>query len=433
MNASTTLKREYFAVGSPTTEIDTARLAELLEDLVAQLSPMKRVLLLPPDFTRFHSGAGEITAWLYHRLKAEADVWLLPAIGTHVPVSAPQLDRMFPGVPHDRVIVHDWRNGLARLGAVPGERIEQLSGGRLHYEVPCEINRTLVDPSWDRIISVGQLVPHEVIGIANHNKNVFVGTGGKPTIDRSHYLGAVCGMEAVMGRAESPVRAVLNDMSEQFAAHLPITYVLTVRARNEDGRLVTRGLYAGDGFESFNVGARLVQQVNLDLLDRPIKTCVVWLDPEEFHTTWLGNKAVYRTRMAMADGGRLIVLAPGVKNFGEDKGIDALIRRYGYPGTPRTLELVEQHAELAANLSAPAHLIHGSSEGRFEIVYCPGGLTREEVEGVGYEYADLAHMTQRYNPEKLAFGWNSLPDGEEVFFVENPALGLWGLKSSFVK
>lgn len=426
-------KREYFAVGSPTTEIDSERLVELLEGLVAELGPMKRVLLLPPDFTRFHSGAGEITAWLYQRLCREAEVWMLPAIGTHVPVSALQLDRMFPGVPHDRVIAHDWRNGLVRLGVVEGSRIEELSGGRLRYEVPCEINRTLVEGRWDRILSIGQLVPHEVIGIANHNKNVFVGTGGKPTIDRSHYLGAVCGMESVMGRARSPVRAVLDDMSVRFADHLPLTYVLTVRARNDEGRLVTRGLYAGDGFECFNAGARLVQQVNLDLLDRPIRTAVVWLDPDEFHTTWLGNKAVYRTRMAMADGGRLIVLAPGVKAFGEDKGIDALIRRFGYKGTPHTLDLVERHAELAANLSAPAHLIHGSSEGRFEIVYAPGGLTREEVEGVGYQYADLGEMLQRYAPGSLRHGWNTMPDGEEVFFVENPALGLWGLREHFAR
>jgi hypothetical protein len=89
------------------------------------------------------------------------------------------------------------------------------------------------------------------------------------------------------------------------------------------------------------------------------------------HSTWLGNKAVYRTRMAMADGGELIILAPGVKEFGEDHEIDRLIRKYGYRGTPATLAAVKANEELRNNLSAAAHLIHGSSEGRFNSPTAP--------------------------------------------------------------
>src|SRR5207248_3499165 len=140
--------------------------------------------------------------------------------------------------------------------------------------------------------------------------------------------------------------------------------------------------------------------------------------------------AVYRTRMAIADRGELVVLAPGVRQFGEDAAIDALIRRFGYRGTPATIAAVEAHPDLAANLSAAAHLIHGSSEGRFRIIYCPGQMTRAEVEGAGYEYGDLREMLDRYPPDRLGSGWNPV-DREENFLVANPALGLWGTPSRF--
>jgi hypothetical protein len=167
------------------------------------------------------------------------------------------------------------------------------------------------------------------------------------------------------------------------------------------------------------------------MLDQPLRKAVVYLDPHEFHSTWLGNKAVYRTRMALADGADLIILAPAVKEFGEDRTIDALIRKYGYRGTPATLDAVAKNPDLAADLSAAAHLIHGSSEGRFTITWCPGHLTREEVEGAGFAYSDLPEMLRRYDPAKLAHGFNTV-DGEEVFFVANPGLGLWAHRDRFI-
>ncbi|KPL08834.1 D-mannonate epimerase [candidate division BRC1 bacterium SM23_51] len=424
---------EYFYEGSPDSVIDQSRAGELLDALLAQLGDLWRVLLLPPDFTRAHSWAGELTVMLYERLKDKAHLEIMPAIGTHFPMTDGELDAMFPGLPHDVFRAHDWRGSLVHLGEVPADFIRETTDGKLEFPVFCEINRLLVEGAWDRIISIGQLVPHEVSGIANHNKNVFVGTGGVDTINKTHYIGAVCNMERIMGREKSPVREVLNYMAEHVAKRLPIAYVMTVRAKDASGRLVTRGLYAGDDNACFLRGAKLCQEVNLDLLDAPLRKTIVYLDPAEFKSTWLGNKAIYRTRMAMADGGELVILAPGVREFGEDKEIDRLIRKYGYRGTPHILRMVEQNEDLAANLAAAAHLIHGSSEGRFQIIYCPGDLTREEIEGVGFEYADLGEITKRYNPERLRNGFNRMPDGEEVFYIANPALGLWGLKSQFEK
>jgi hypothetical protein len=238
-------------------------------------------------------------------------------------------------------------------------------------------------------------------------------------------------MERMMGRADTPVRRILNYAGEKFTPHLPIVYVQTVVGRDVDGRLQVRGLFVGDDTEVFTRAAALSLRVNFEMLEAPLAKVVVYLNPSEFKSTWLGNKAVYRTRMAMADRGELVVLAPGLREFGEDREIDRLIRKYGYRGTPATLAATKAQAELQHNLSAAAHLIHGSSEGRFDITYCPGHLTRQEIESVGFRYADLSAMTGRYDPAKLQDGWNTLPDGERIFFISNPALGLWAYRGRF--
>ncbi|OGV10263.1 MAG: D-mannonate epimerase, partial [Ignavibacteria bacterium RIFOXYA2_FULL_37_17] len=299
------------------------------------------------------------------------------------------------------------------------------------YSWPAQVNKLLVEGGHDLILSIGQVVPHEVVGMANYNKNIFIGTGGKEGINKSHFLGAVYGMERMMGRADTPVRRVLNYASENFAKHMPIIYVLTVVDKDDKGNLVVRGLFIGDDHECFNKASELSLKVNFEMLNKPLNKVIVYLDPSEYKSTWLGNKSVYRTRMAIADGGELIVLAPGLKEFGEDKTIDGLIRKYGYVTTPEVLKFVDENEDLKNNLSAAAHLIHGSSENRFTITYCPGYLTKEEIESVNFKYADLNLMLQKYNPELLSDGFNRLPDGEEIFFISNPALGLWAHKDRF--
>jgi hypothetical protein len=206
-------------------------------------------------------------------------------------------------------------------------------------------------------------------------------------------------------------------------------YVQTVVAATANGPVV-RGLFIGDDVECFKMAAELSLKVNFQMLDKQLKKVVVYLDPHEFKSTWLGNKSIYRTRMAMADGGELIVLAPGLREFGEDKEIDRLIRKYGYVGTDRVLEAVGKNAELQNNLSAAAHLIHGSSEGRFSITYCPGSVSKEEIESVNFKYADLDKMTKIYDPEKLKDGYNTV-NGEEIFFISNPGMGLWSWSERF--
>jgi nickel-dependent lactate racemase len=333
---------------------------------------------------------------------------------------------MFPGVPHNLFRVHDWRNDVIRIGEVPAEFISKVSDGALNFSLPVELNKMVYEGGHDLILSVGQVVPHEVIGMANYNKNLLIGCGGAESINKSHFIGAVYGMERIMGIADNPVRQVLNYSADHFLSHLPIIYVLTVLEQNILlGRMVTRGLYIGTSEEVFLAAAELSAKVNNTIIDKPLQKVVVYLDPEEYRSTWLGNKSIYRTRKAIADGGELIVLAPGVKEFGEDAEIDRLIRKYGYKGTPATLDAVRYNDDLSRNLSAAAHLIHGSSEGRFRITYCPGHLTRQEIEKAGYEFGALDSLTKRYKAENLRSGYNETSDGEKYYYISNPATGLW--------
>jgi nickel-dependent lactate racemase len=339
-----------------------------------------------------------------------------------------QIAHMFPAVPQELFKVHNWRTDIETLGEIPAEFIREQSEGKLDYSWPAQVNKLISSGGFDLILSIGQVVPHEVIGMANFTKNILIGAGGREGINRSHYLGAVYGMERIMGRAENPVRNVLNYASDHFLRHLPIVYVQTVVGRKADGGLAVRGLFIGDDIDCFLRAAELSLKVNFEILDKQITKAVVMLDPSEFHSTWIGNKAIYRTRMALADDAELIILAPGVHEFGEDKGIDLLIRKYGYRGTPHTLKAVKDNADLGSDLSAAAHLIHASSEGRFKITWCPGHLTKQEIEGVGFSYGDLQQMTSKYDPQKLNQGWNVV-DGEEIFFIGNPGLGLWAHRS----
>ena len=420
----------YFAKGSENESISSAELKELIFSTLQKLGDRKSVLAVPPDFTRYHSQAGIITEFVYEYYK-EKLVDVLPATGTHYPVNKNEREIMFGSVPANLFREHKWKQDLTNLGEVPSEYIKEISEGKLDFTWPAQVNNLIANGKHDLILSIGQVVPHEVIGMANYNKNIFVGAGGKGGIHKSHYLGAVYGMERIMGRADTPVRKILNYASDNFAQHLPIVYILTVIGKDENGSLVIKGLYIGDNYECFKLAADLSLKVNFIMLDNPLKKVVVYLDPMEFRSAWLGNKSIYRTRMSIADKGELVVLAPGLSRFGEDKEIDLLIRKYGYKTTPEILDFVNTYDDIKNNLAAAAHLIHGSSENRFKITYCTGNLTKQEIEGVNFNYASLDEMTKKYNPEKLVDGLNKMPDGEEIFFISNPALGLWAAKDRF--
>ncbi|MEA2013362.1 MAG: lactate racemase domain-containing protein [Verrucomicrobiota bacterium] len=407
----------------------------LLENMLEAIPEvLNKVLIVPPDITRLNSHAGKITEILYELLTPQSHVDIIPALGTHVPMNDNELRSMFgEKIPLNCFIKHNWRKDVVKKGTVSGKLLHEWSEGKVNYDVDVEVNKILFD-NYDVILSIGQIVPHEVVGMANYTKNIMVGIGGADTINKSHFLGAVYNMERIMGQARNPVRKLFDYGLHTFLSDLPIYYLHTVMQRdNETEKMLMRGFYAGSGDEVFLKPCKLCKKVNINILDDSLQKVIVYLDPEEFKSTWLGNKAVYRTRMAIADGGELIVLAPALKEFGEDPEIDRLIRKYGYNGTKSTLKAVEENADLRGNLSAAAHLIHGSSEGRFKITYCPGNsISEKEIEDVGFNYASLEEMQKKYDPNKLADGYNTMPDGEEIFYISNPALGLWGDKANFI-
>ncbi|TVQ24878.1 MAG: DUF2088 domain-containing protein [Spirochaetaceae bacterium] len=426
----------YYEAGGKDTDLSPAELAAGLSTALDALGPRKRVIAVPPDITRLPSQAGPLTRAAYEYY-GDRLTDILPAIGTHHPMSEAQIELMYGDLPRSLFRVHDWQHGLATLGRLPASRIEALSEGKLSYDWPAQVSERIATGGHDLILSIGQVVPHEVIGMANYNKNIFVGTGGTEGIAKSHYLGAVYGMERIMGRADSPVRAVLNDASERFAQHLPIVYALTVveSVAAEDGgagsRLAVRGLFVGDDHEVFYRASALAREVNVFLIDEPLPKVVAYMDPREYSSTWVGNKAIYRTRMAIADGGELVVIAPGVRQFGENELFDRLIAKHGYRGTDATLEAVRTDPELGSTLSAAAHLIHGSSEGRFTIRYAAGEMSADQIASVGFTPADIDATLARYDVTAMTDGWNTMSDGERVFFISNPALGLWAVRDRF--
>ncbi len=424
----------YYENGSSQANLSKEDLKQGLYEALKRLGERKKILAVPPDYTRLPSRAGELTemTWEYYGDKLTD---ILPALGTHTPMTKGQIGHMFGNIPSKLFRDHDWRNDVLTMGEVPAEYIREVSEGKVDFSWPAQVNKLLVEGGFDLILSIGQVVPHEVVGMANYNKNILVGTGGSEGINKSHYIGAVYGMERMMGRADTPVRKVFNYATEKFLKQLPIVYVLTVVGVNEKGEQQTYGLFVGDNLDVFNRAAKLSLEVNFVMVEKPLQKVVVWLDPTEFKSTWLGNKSVYRTRMAIADGGELIVLAPALKEFGEDGKIDSLIRKYGYFGTPHTLKAVSENQDLRDNLGAAAHLIHGSSEGRFSITYCPGkapeNLSRQEIESVGFKWEDIDKAMGKYTPHSLKEGFNTLPDGEEIYYISSPALGLWAHRDRF--
>ena len=469
------------AVGSQDTVLSDNDIKSHLIPFLESVGPREDVLILPPDYTRLPSQAGKITRFIseYYNFISDYNdreakdasepetkrtkpakssskpiITILPALGTHAPMTEAQIRSMFGDELADKkhpcspFVVHDWRNDVVTIGHAPADMVSEATNGMVKQQWPAQLNKLVwekrhhdpqTQPHKSLILSVGQVVPHEVMGMANFNKNLFVGVGGVEAINLSHFIGAVYGMERMMGKSSNPLRSILNYASEKYLQkELDLWYILTVMGTNkESGDLEMKGFFIGKDIECYTLACELSLQVNFTLVDRPLEKVVVYLDEGEFHSTWLGNKAIYRTRMAIADGGELIVLAPGVSKFGEDAEIDTLIREYGYVGMQNILKAMKGSPKLGKNLSAVAHLIHGSSEGRFSVTYCPGHLTKDEVEGVGFEYGDLKDMLKRYDRTRLKDGWNQVNfDGasdtcEEIFYISNPALGLWALRSRF--
>ena len=384
----------------------------------------KKVLLLPPDITRAHSGAGKITKILYDFYASMANVYVIPTLGQHLPHTPEQNMWMFGDIPENKILAHDWKKDGKRIGTIPAEYVKNITEGKANWEIPVNINRLVLEEKWDIIMNIGHVVPHEVLGFANHNKNYFIGLGGKEMICASHMAAACYGIENNLGNLITPLRHCYNKAESEYLGHLPDAFIQVVMKYNNKGKFVHSGFYCGDDTDTYLLAAKQSMDENITRTP-PLKKVVAIMQGDEFFSTWVANKAIYRTRKAMADGGELIIIAPGLKRFGEQDEVDKIIRKYGYVGTPKVMELWKKHEELQDLTHATAHLIHGSSEGRFKITYAPGQLSKDEIESVNFNYMNFDEAMELYNPSKLQNGFNTLPDGEEIYFISTPSAGLW--------
>ncbi|MGI6400665.1 MAG: lactate racemase domain-containing protein [Thermoguttaceae bacterium] len=403
----------------------TRRAADVAREKICR--DPKRVLLLPPDITRAHSGAGKVCEEFYKIFSPSADVYVIPTLGQHVPHTPEQNRWMFGSIPEEKILKHDWRNGATNIGEIPASFVKEVSNGKADWPIPISLNSTLVNEKWDLVINIGHVVPHEVLGFANHNKNYFIGLGGKDTICASHMMAACCGIENNLGNLLTPLRRCYNKAEDDFLGFLPDCYFHVTMAYDAEGVLGHTGVYFGDDLDVYLEAAKASREENITIVP-PLKKVVAVMQGDEFHSTWVANKAVYRTRMAMADGGELLIIAPGLRRFGEQPDVDALIRKYGYSGTENVMKLWKTEPVLQDLTHGTAHLIHGSSEGRFRITYAPSELTKEEMESVCFGYADLQETLKRYDPAKMKNGFNTMPDGEVVYYISTPSAGLWTTK-----
>jgi len=414
----------YFSRGGKDLVLGMKDYLEAIATTLDRRPAVKKVLAVPPDHTRMDSQAGPI---MHAVLKLLGDKLtdVMPALGTHIAMNEAELTKMYGDFPRDLIRIHRFRTEVDTLGYVDSEFVNEVTEGHYDRPWPAQVNQMISRGDHDLILSIGQVVPHEVIGMANYTKNIFVGTGGSAGIDDSHYLSALYGMERVMGRCETPLRKILNRAADLFLTDRPVVYVLTVVESTPDHGPVVRGLYVGDDHSVFYRAGELSAQVNCFRIPEAPKKIVVWMDPYKYKKTWVANKAIYRTRMAIADSGTLVIIAPGVDRFGEHDDVDGLIRRYGYRTTPEVIEMVAKNADLRSNLSAAAHLIHASTENRFQVEYCPGKLTKEEIESVGYGYGSHETARAEYSIDEIQDGWNTSRSGESFYFIRNPGLGLW--------
>ncbi len=419
--------------------LDGDDLDAVADEIVGSMvdSHVTRVLLVPPDQTRVASRAGELTWRLIQRLEQRScRVAIMPALGTHRAMDDDDADLLFGGhLDASELLVHDWRHGVGEIGRLGADEVVAVSGGLLDTEVVVEVASALLE-RWDLVISLGQVLPHEVVGMAGYAKNLVVGLGGASFIGASHLLGALVGVETIIGDTATPVRDLVDTAFDRMLApRFDVLFVLTVveaSPRGETLRAVLsgRGGTGRSGAAAFRQAAGLARRCNITLVDEPWGRATCWLDAREFRSTWLGNKAIYRTRRALAPGAELIVLAPGVERFGEDPAIDRLIRRHGYLGRDAVLVAAAHDAELQASPGTMAHLIHGSSEGRFSITYCTdpdgGGLTPEELTAVGYGWRALDDELAYLGVDALTSTGPAVDArGERFEHVAQPALGLW--------
>ena len=391
--------------------LTVATLTEIVHQALDVIQPGERVLAIIPDKTRddnTHQLFPIAAEFLSKRGVASFDA--LVAQGTHPPMSQAQKlakigDADFNGLLFD----HRWDEPeeLITLGELSGETVRELTGGLIEQAVPVSINKLLAPGVYDTVLVIGATVPHEVAGFAGGAKYFFPGVAGPELTHTTHWLGALTGIENVIGRVETPTRRLIEAAAELITAR--IISLNTVVSRN-DGELVTYALFTGDIREAFRRAAEVSRQVHIRYTERKYKTVVALLDPH-YDELWVGGKASYKLGAIIEEGGELIIYAPHLTKLSETHG--TLIEKYGYAPLESVRDMLGVSEELRENLCIAAHLAHVAYAGRLDDegkivpryrITMASGLDEETCRRVNLgfiDYRTFDYEARRSDPDTL--------------------------------
>jgi nickel-dependent lactate racemase len=357
----------FIGQGAPESDLSGGELRAILDQALLYVAPGARVLTIIPDKTRDDNTnllfpfAAEILA---ERQIAQFDA--LVAQGTHVPMTHEEkrlkiggTEKSVPGLGH--IYDHQWNipEELVTIGELSAARVTELTGGLISNAVSVNLNRRLGPGVYDTVIIFSATVPHEVAGFAGGAKYLFPGVAGPDLTHATHWLGALAGIENVIGRVETPTRHMIEAAADFVAAQ--IITLNSVITREEDNRLRTHALFAGDFRDAFRRAAEVSRQVHIKYTGRKYQRVVALLD-EHYDELWVGGKASYKLGGIIKEGGELIIYAPHLRSISETHG--RLIEKYGYAPLDRVREMVALSTELQNNLAVAAHLAHVSYAGQ---------------------------------------------------------------------
>ena len=352
--------------GSAASDLSQPDLIAIVEEALRPIQSGQRVLAVIPDKTRDdNTDLLFPAAAKFLKQQGVACFDALVAQGTHPPMTESQKEQKIGCAPGSfgNVFDHDWDKPeeLSLLGELPEVLVSRLTDGLITNSVPVTINKLLAHGVYDIILVFGATVPHEVAGFAGGAKYFFPGVAGPELTHNTHWLGALAGIENIIGNVETPTRSLI----EAAAGLLPqeIISLNSVVAREEDGRLRSYALFAGDIREAFRSAAAVSSQVHIKYTGRKYRRVVALLDPH-YDELWVGGKASYKLGAIIEDGGELIIYAPHLTKISETHG--ALIEKYGYAPLESVRDMLGVSQELRENLCIAAHLAHVAYAGRID-------------------------------------------------------------------
>lgn len=323
-----------------------------------------RVLVLIPDHTRTFP-LPLLFRQMVDVLRGASQLDFMVALGTH-PALEPAALRALVGITaeeqrttfaHVGLLNHAWDDpsALEQIGVISKAQVKAIAGDVWHPslggDVPVRINRAL--HTYDQVIILGPVFPHEVVGFSGGAKYLFPGVSGAAMINVTHWLGALITIMDTIGIADTPVRALIN----AAAGHLNVP--VTLAAGVVEGEFLT-GLFIGDHLAAWEAAVRLSSERHIVWVDEPYQR-VLSCAPVMYDELWTGAKAMYKLEPAIADGGEIVVYAPHLDVVSHVHG--RYIYQTGYHVRDYFLGQWEQFKDVP--LGVLAHSTHFRGSGAF--------------------------------------------------------------------